>query len=224
MNYAPAVGVKFNQDGTVRHFPGNTFICHIDQSIDLIVELEWAQSQLKAMQCAAKFSFLPISSMHMTVFEGVCDQVRQPEKWTSKLPLDAPLAQTTDFFASAVSQIGAHSGFEMMFDYVYNCPVGGTSIRIKPATDESDLALKNCREQLRASTGINMPEFDDYHFHITLSYRIMELEESEKVELKQVAERISERFSQSFGRLKHGAVEFCRFDDMFKFEPLLTLS
>ncbi|KLN63904.1 MULTISPECIES: DUF1868 domain-containing protein [Vibrio] len=224
MNYAPAVGIKFNQDGTVRQFPGNTFICHVDQSSELIILLEWAQNELKQMQCGAKFSFLPISSMHMTVFEGICDQVRSPEKWTTKLPLDTPLAHATDLFATEVSQIGAHSGFEMEFDYVYNCPTGGTSIRLKPATESSRLALVNCRERLRTSTGINMPEFDSYHFHITLSYRILELDEGEKQELQQTSERIEERFKQAFGRLRHGAVEFCRFDNMFKFETLLILS
>ncbi len=36
MKYAPSVGVKFHEDGSVRTFPGNTFICHLDQSLPLI--------------------------------------------------------------------------------------------------------------------------------------------------------------------------------------------
>lgn len=223
MNYAPAVGFKFNEDGTVRPFAGNTFICHIDQSIELINELAWAQNELKKMKCGNKFSYLPLSSMHMTVFEGVCDQVREEDKWTSKLPTNTPLGQVTQFFEEVVTKLGRHSGFEMEFDYVYNCPTGGTSIRIKPANNESKQALIDCRTSLSEVTGICMPDFDTYHFHITLSYRILELDEDEKQELKQTSENIANRLSQSFGLLKHGAVEFCRFNDMFKFEPILRL-
>ncbi|MEZ8099419.1 hypothetical protein [Vibrio bivalvicida] len=57
-----------------------------------------------------------------------------------------------------------------------------------------------------------------------MSYRILELDEGEKQELQQTSERIEERFKQAFGCLRHGAVEFCRFDNMFKFETLLILS
>ncbi|PSW11382.1 DUF1868 domain-containing protein [Photobacterium sanctipauli] len=224
MKYAPSVGVKFHEDGSVRHFPGNTFICHVNPTLDLINELAWAQDQLKAMACGHKFAYLPISSMHMTVFEGVCDQVRLAEKWTSKLPLDAPIDQTTDFFASAIGSLGPHAGFEMVFDYVYNCPIGGTAIRIKPANEASAQALANSRNQLRDATGIEMPDFDSYHFHITLSYRVIELEEHEKEEVKATADAIAERLSTTFGLLKHGPVEFCTFDNMFKFTPLIKLS
>ncbi|OMO22133.1 DUF1868 domain-containing protein [Vibrio lentus] len=224
MKYAPSVGVKFHEDGSVRTFPGNTFICHLDQSLPLIDELRWAQDQLKSMNCGDKFSFLPISSMHMTVFEGVCDQIREAHKWTSKLDLAADLSETTDLFATEASQVGAQGGFEMMYDYVYNCPIGGTAIRIKPANEHSTQALKQCREALKAATGINMTDFDDYHFHITLSYRVIELEEQDKIELQQTAKRIGERLAQSFGSLTHGPVEFCTFQDMFKFTPVISLS
>lgn len=224
MKYAPSVGVKFHEDGSVRHFPGNTFICHVNPTLDLIGELTWAQEQLKAMKCGYKFAYLPISSMHMTIFEGVCDQVRLTEKWTSKLPLEAPIEQTTDFFASAIDSLGTHAGFEMVFDYVYNCPVGGSAVRIKPANTATAAALANCRNQLRETTGIDMPDFDSYHFHITLSYRVIELEEHEKEELKATTDTIAERLSTTFGLLKHGPVEFCTFENMFKFTPLKTLS
>ncbi|MGF1748961.1 DUF1868 domain-containing protein [Vibrio cionasavignyae] len=223
MKYAPSVGVKFHENGSVRTFPGNTFICHLNQSLPLIDELRWAQNQLKSMNCGNKFAFLPIESMHMTVFEGVCDQVREAHKWTSKLDLDAELSATTDLFATRASLVGAQGGFEMMFDYVYNCPIGGTAIRIKPANEQSAQALKQCREALKLATGISVPDFDDYHFHITLSYRVIELEEQDKSEIEQVTQNISERMSQSFGRLTHGPVEFCTFQDMFKFTPVLKL-
>ncbi|MCZ8489451.1 hypothetical protein O9992_27190 [Vibrio lentus] len=54
--------------------------------------------------------------------------------------------------------------FEMMYDYVYNCPIGGTAIRIKPANDQSTQALKQCREALKAATGNN------FDFDVTITF------------------------------------------------------
>ncbi len=78
----------------------------------------------------------------MTVFEGVRPNSRPVR--TSKLSLDSELSAITDLFATEASQIGAQGGFEMEFDYVYNCPIG-SAFRIKPANEQSRLALKRCR-------------------------------------------------------------------------------
>ncbi|MCZ8489450.1 DUF1868 domain-containing protein [Vibrio lentus] len=50
--------------GSVRTFPGNTFICHLDQSLPLIDELRWAQDQLKSMNCAINFLFADFWHAH----------------------------------------------------------------------------------------------------------------------------------------------------------------
>ncbi|MDA9557303.1 DUF1868 domain-containing protein [Vibrio sp.] len=223
MKYAPSVGMKFNEDGSVRRFPGNTFLCHLDQSLALIQELKWAQQQLKEMNCGYKFSFLPIESMHQTIFEGVCDQIRKPESWTKHVATDAPLKETTDFFLNALQSVTPQGGYNMVFDHTYNCPIGGTAICIRPQSPSDESAIWDTREALSAATGIRMPNFHEYRFHITLSYRIIELEEADRIELEETAKRIDERLSTTFGVLTHGPVEFCTFEDMFKFTPITRL-
>lgn len=223
MKYAPSVGVKFHEDGSVRTFPGNTFICHVDKSSPLIEELTWAQEQLKEMKCGQKFSYLPISSMHMTVFESLCDQIRKVEKWSSKHTLDSHIQDTTDGINHALEDLPAHGGFEMIFDSVFNCPIGGSAIRIKPANEPSKLALQECREALSQVTGIRHTDFDNYHFHITLSYRVVELDDEDKQELETVTKKISKRISETFNTLTHGPVEFCSFDNMFNFKLIRLL-
>lgn len=224
MKYAPAVGVKFEKNGQVKEFKGNTFLCHISTNeTQLLAEIKWGQDQLKAMNCAYKFAFLPITSMHMTVFEGVCENIRQQPLWTNKLSLDAPLSAVTDLFINELTSMPRLGYFEMDFHSIYNCPIGGTAIRIKPATAASRESLWQCRTLLSQATGIKHPNHDDYHFHISLSYRIIELDEHDKTEILVTTDRITERLSAKFGRFNHGPVEFCHFNDMFKYSPLTVL-
>ena len=98
IQYAPAVGNKFYEDGTVRQFPGNTIICFADPQSQAFQEAEWAQQQLLRESYADKFAILPPSSFHMTVLDLICDQVRETEKWSSHLSLDAPLEEVDQHF------------------------------------------------------------------------------------------------------------------------------
>lgn len=224
MKYAPAVGVKFEKNGQVKEFKGNTFLCHISTNeTKLLAEIKWAQDQLKAMDCAYKFAFLPITSMHMTVFEGVCDTIRQQPLWTNKLSLDTPLSTVSDMFIDALASLPRLGDFEMGFHSIYNCPIGGSAIRIKPATAASNDSLWQCRTLLSQTTGIKHPNHDDYHFHISLSYRIIELDDKDKEEILVITDKVAERLTTTFGRFTHGPVEFCHFNDMFKYSPLVIL-
>lgn len=223
MNFAPSVGVKFNEDGSVRHFPGNTFLCHVDQQSDTYQHVVWAQQQLKAMVCASHYAFLPEASMHMTVFEGLCDQIRKSEVWSNKLESDVSLEEATNTFLHLLEEAQATPNFEMVFDTVYNSSNGGTLLRLKPANEESKQALIQCRENLSAITGIRHPVHDDYHFHITLSYKVIHLDDEQQKELEATCATIEDRMNASFGTLVHNNVEFCHFDDMFEFTPIKLL-
>jgi hypothetical protein len=223
MNFAPSVGVKFNEDGSVRHFPGNTFLCHVDTRSSTYKEVLWAQDQLKAMSCAKHYAFLPQASMHMTVFEGLCDQIRQSEVWSSKLEADVALEVATEQFQIWLDAMEAMPKFQMVFDHVHNSSNGGTLLRIKPANDETKQAIKVCREALSEITGIRHPVHESYHFHITLSYKVIHLDDDQQVELEQTCKGIEARLRETFRTLEHGAVEFCVFDDMFEFKPVQLL-
>ena len=108
-------GKKFSEGGRVLEFPGNTVICRISPQSKQFHLLVRIRQQLKAQPWAEKFFFLPPSSYHMTVFEGVCDQVRQPERWTVKLPLDAKLEEVDTFFVEAWKDVKKPSTIDMSY-------------------------------------------------------------------------------------------------------------
>lgn len=224
MKYAPAVNTKFYENGEVREFPGNTFLCSIDKNISLMQEIEFAQNTLKGMKCAHKFAFLPLSSMHMTIFEGLCDQVRKPELWSNKFAIDTAIEETTDFIEKELQNVQALGGFEMVFNSVIYSPNGAISIRIKPKSEDVHQKIIQCREELSQATGIRLSDSDDYHFHISLNYRILELNKQDEDEMQQTIEKTEKYLDENFGTLVHGPVEFCRFKNMFVFEPVKLLT
>ncbi|UJF17987.1 DUF1868 domain-containing protein [Vibrio sp. SS-MA-C1-2] len=225
INYAPAVDFKFHKDGTVRTFKGNTFLCHLDQTTETYKTVVWAQEQLKAMKCADNYAFLPTSSFHMTVFEGLCDQVRdEADLWSSKLTNTLSIEETTEIFKEWISDIKTPRHFELVFDAVVNTANGGTLLRIKPANNETTQAITACREKISEATGIRHAVHDEYFFHVTLSYKIVHLDDVEQQELADTCQRITERLQQEFGTVRHNEVEYCYFDNMFKFDIVKKLA
>ena len=92
------VNRKFNADGSVRPFPGNTMISHIPLATPPSDALIAVRDTLKRYPFSHGLAFTPPSSYHMTVFEGVIDALRTPGYWPADLPANAPLDVCTRHF------------------------------------------------------------------------------------------------------------------------------
>jgi hypothetical protein len=217
--YAPAVGNKFYEDGSIRQFPGNTVICFADPQSQVYQEAEWVQQQLQHAPYADKFAMLPPSSFHMTVFELICDQVRDPEKWSSQLSLGAPLEETDRYFMETVATVTPPTNFRMTFAQL-NVGETGLSLRLQPADDETKTAIRQYRDNLAEATGIRFPDHETYAFHLSLAYRIIVLNDDEAQQLAQLAERINQQLSETFGVFDTGQPTLTFFNDMFAFVPI----
>jgi hypothetical protein len=217
--YAPAVGHKFYEDGRVRQFPGNTIICFADPQSPACQEAEWVQEHLKLQPYGDKFSPLPPSSFHMTVFELLCDQVRKPEKWSSALELDAPLVETDQHFIETVPTVMPPSNFQMVFDN-FHVSKSGLSLALLPADDENAKAIRQYRDDLAEATGLRFPDHDSYGFHLSLGYGIVKLTDTETQQLQQFAKHVNQRLNRTFGIFDTGQPTLTFFDDMFAFVPV----
>ena len=218
--YAPNVGTegkKFNTDGTVRNFPGNTIICMLAPDSRVYQLMVQAQERLAKMGCFKKFAMLPSSSLHMTVIEGVCDQVREEGKWPSSLPLSTPLAEVRQFFKEQVSEISAPSSFRMSFMGVGTGNV--IKIDIKPADETEEESMARYRDEVASRTGLRLAGHDTYAFHISLAYRIEDLSVPEMAELDATVSVLAQSLTETFGCLETGPPQLCFFEDMFSFVP-----
>lgn len=217
MRYTREVGRKFHADRTAKTFPGNTIICFVDPKVHPTVfeEASWAQTQLMGMGCAEKFGFLPPSSFHMTVIELLTDEGRTEAKWSSKLPLDMPLEETDHFFIETLKAVSFDTSFEMSFQFMRE---QGT-IAVAPATEASREKIWAFRRAVAEATGVCVPTFNEYKFHITLAYNLIELEPQDILERDETFARIDKRLLETFGTFVTDPPVLTFFDDMFKFVP-----
>lgn len=216
--FTNAVGTKFHEDGNLRHFPGNTIISHTRGIEPLHSHLIWIQDQYKQLSFAtSKLSFLPPPSFHMTFFELLCDQVRKPEVWSSKLPLDAPLEETDRFFADALHSFDFPTDIHMRID-----DLALTTIRLSPVSEEHEAFLRGKRDELAEATGVRQPKHDQYGFHISMSYNLVQLTQEEKDEFQAFRERMLPVVQEKVGRFTLGTPEYVVFSDMGEFRADLV--
>lgn len=211
-----AVGQKFQVDGVVMPFPGNTFICHIDEASVAHAALSAAQQRLMDGPCQRAFSFLPPSSFHMTVFEGVTDLARSAPEWPRTLPSDAPVSAVTEAFMVATQGLALPRDISIKLDTIF----GGFSVRVSGATDEEEHRLRGARATLREATGIHKPDFESYGFHITLGYLLRWLDPEEAELVLNLSDEVANALIDTVPTMTLKEVTFCTFDDMHAFLPV----
>ncbi|MBY5760268.1 DUF1868 domain-containing protein [Rhizobium leguminosarum] len=213
--YPSGVGQKFDVDGAVRPFAGNTIICHLNETSPLQEPLKALYAELETSRLAALYTLLPPSSWHMTVFEGICDQVRKPEYWPSELPLDASLTECNAFFEDRLNDFDCDFRAPIRMSISSFRPlVDGISLKLTPIDAAEEIRLRGFRNQLADVLTLRPPGHDDYVFHLSIAYLIRHLTEDQGAELSALQARAFDAMPAEF---ELGAPEFCHFGDMFEF-------
>ena len=208
-------GAKFAPDGRVLPWPGNTFICHIDPDSPQHRALCQMQTALMASNFAGYFTYLPASSFHMTVFQGISNGT----DWPAGIPPEATLDEATDQLIQRLDGITLPRSVTVRAQGLY----GGFGLTLSGASPADEAKLRDTRTRLRDATGIQPDDFDSYIFHITLSYLLRWLDEAQAAEVVALSEALFTEFGAPLGQIKLGAPEFCRFENMHHFAPILHL-
>ncbi|WP_180897284.1 DUF1868 domain-containing protein [Martelella soudanensis] len=215
------VGSKFHADGTVRRFPGNTILCHLPTDSALRGPLAALWQTLDSSPLEPLYSLLPASSWHMTVFEGVCDEIRAPGRWPSDLSAAAGLADCHALFESKLA------GFDPRIDPPLRITVAGwqplnegIALSLEPATPTENARLRDLRDRLSDLLKIRAPQHDSYEFHLSIGYLMRRPDAADKAQLMALLAEALERMPKTF---ELGVPEYCRFENMFAFEKLFFL-
>lgn len=211
-----AVGQKFDAQGGVLRYPGNTFICHIPPESTAHRALVEASAALQAGPVAGAFAFLPPSSLHMTVFEGVTGAARDDGRWPADIAVEETVEAVTEAFSARVGQMELPGRQMIRPTGIF----GGFSVRVEGATPEAEASLRASREALSRVTGIRRPDFESYGFHITLAYLLRWLREEEAEAVLDLSDQVFARLVERAPTIALGPVEFCTFDDMHAFRPV----
>lgn len=217
VKYTRHAGVKFENNGTLRRFPGNTIICMVKADTATHRLLTWAHGRLAELKCIEGFSLLPPDSFHMTVMEGVCDQVREAGKWPAEVPMSASLDAVRGYYKKQLSSLPVPNSFSMGFDHIDSGDV--VKLDLVPTDAVTKSQIGQYRDALAHATSLRFEGHDRYVFHISLAYMIRELDAAGREELRDTVAVIESRMAREFGTWQTGQPTLCYFDDMFSFVP-----
>lgn len=213
----PGEGGKFATDGTVQVWPGNTFICHIDPVSQAWRAIREVQEKVKCSPFQRFFTFTPPSSFHMTVFQGLSHGERdsRPEG----VPPEASRDATSSILLDRTKGLELPAGFQVKVLDLYALH----SLTVTGSNSGQEDLLRKTREILRVATGISPRRFSEYVFHITLGYPITFVSDALAREILDYSQSISLGLTEEIGPIALKQVEFCNFDTMHHFEPLVRL-
>ncbi|WP_293912618.1 DUF1868 domain-containing protein [Deinococcus sp.] len=210
------MGSKVHADGTVRFYPGNTVIAHLDPQQPLHGRLLGFCQRLAQLGFGEKMTFLPPASYHVTLICGVDDRLRGLHGWPRDLPINAPLALCHSFFADRLRT----------FDLCERPPYRLRASAFKPGGSDLVLDLEaisgteehrlsRLRRDLAELLGLCAPTFA---LHFTLGYLVKWLtpEEEHGLRLEQLA--FLERLRREHLVVELGLPEYCHFQNMFSFD------
>ena len=209
------VGRKFNEDGSVRFWPGNTMICLLDHDSIVYEKIKEIRDDFGRNKIGECLTLLPGERLHMTAIEGVVDGNRTPEHWTTLLPCDSPLEKVDDLFQEKWKYIPQLGKVEMVFHHIR---VGtGLCVALRPKTEDDEKRIRGWREIVSKKMGLRFPSFETYEFHISLAYgyRVPNKEQMDNLE------NIVNEYNDEFAKDKFSFVvpepSMTYFDNMFFF-------
>ncbi|MDJ1157428.1 DUF1868 domain-containing protein [Chelatococcus sp. SYSU_G07232] len=216
------VGPKFDADGSFRRYPGNTVICAIGADNPALAPLVAAQRALARAPWASHFAFLPPSSFHMTVFEGVCEAVRAPGHWPADL-VDASLAEVTERFRERLTGVEAPDAIRMRVSRLASMDTRASSVRLLPWDEKEESRLRSFRDRLSERLGLRHAGHDAYAFHVTLSYLVRWPAPEAEAAIRADHARFGAALAEALPEIVLPAPDFCLFEDMARFDPVLPL-
>ena len=219
--YPRWIGHKFKPEGSVLEYPGNTVLSHLPFDSDLHRALRALYHDIQKQDFAGCYTFLPPNSWHMTIYEGVSDQIRLRDSWPGDLALNSSLkachahvaSQLADFESGLEAGMKMNiTGFEPLDD--------GIALKLLPATPDGERALRELRDRLSERLKILHPGHANYSFHMGFSYLLRPLTGEDQASIEHYLKEWQTKLPRSFV-LEPPA--FCVYDDMYAFRRIFFL-
>lgn len=101
--------LKFNPDGSVRAFAGNTVICHVPQQSRLLDSIVALGHALRSSSFGPKLAGLPDDSYQVTILGGPNDQDRNAYGWPSDIPVSTSIAECNRIIRERAVRFRTHT-------------------------------------------------------------------------------------------------------------------
>ncbi len=212
------LGTRYSLEGEFLPEPGNTVVCHLvegSRTQDAIIKVR--QRLLDMPEAATHLAFTPVSSLHMTVFQGIIEHRRNPPYWPEEMPEDTSIEDMTAYYTERLSDFPSLPAFDMQVTAV--TPLGLT---MTGATPKDDRIVADWRNAFAHAFGYRHPDHDGYEFHITFAY-VRRWFEPECLPVWQLMlDDCLHQLRSEAPVIEMRPPAFCEFRDMKHFEELIV--
>jgi hypothetical protein len=177
------------------------------------------RERMRAMQDADRLAFTPISSLHMTLFQGIIEYRRRLPYWPQDVPLDTSIDDMTSLYLERLKVFEGLGAFNV--EVIEVVPTGLT---VAGATEEDRRVMSAWRDALSVPFGYRHPDHDTYAFHITFAYQIQRLTDDRAIAWQDFFDDSLAEFARRAPVIELQPPAFCNFKDMNHFEELLVLA
>jgi len=211
-------GTRYDRQGRFLLEPGNTVVCHVAPGSATERALIAVRERLLAMPDAGKLAFTPVSSLHMTLFQGTIEYRRHWPYWPQDQLGSTSIEAMTALYRERLTDFRPLAPFK-----VRAVDMAPTEVVVEGATPEDKGLLKAWRDALAGPFGYRHPDHDSYRFHVTLSYPVEWLAEERLEAWQNVLGEGLALLQNEVPVLELRPPAFCSFNDMEHFEELLVL-
>lgn len=215
MTYGSDIGSKFNEDGSVRRYPGNTVVADITPGCSAYDVMQHLRQMVIDAGMADYLILLPTDSYHMTLLGGLNDAKRGDWWPHEKLPNHVSMDIADDYTTNVMHKVGLPGPQRMRFDYVRMSK--SAMVVILQTTDEAqEKLLRKFRDDAAQELGAYRPNHDKYRFHISLAYVRVIPEGEAEVRCQNMLEQMNAYLAQQ-PAFETGAPYVAYFDDMLHY-------
>ena len=211
---------KFDNDGNPLHWPGCTIICPIQQSSLVSSLLSEVQENFKEIAPKKKYTFLPQSSFHMTLFDCCNVSTFKTSFWPNNIQETENYLEVANILSDRLKNYQFPSPLTVKLNKFF----GGFSTLLTPYSAKDEEILRSCRDDLSNLLGIKFENHLRYTFHITLAYLLEPLTLEEVSRLIDLEKKMNKKFKDEIPLIYLSQPEICTFNDMHKFININNLS
>lgn len=211
---------KFDPDGAVKPFPGNTFVSALTQDRPESALFADVAARLRATTLGRYLTFLPPASYHMTVFEGICVDIPERTLWPRDLaPTDLDTANA--FIEARIANVEGIAGPLRMKPIGLLSRPAGLTIELEPIDAAENARIRGFRDRLSTAIGLRKTDHLRYPFHLTLAYWLDRPDDNDWMLER---EALSILIREAVPTLDMPAPDFCTFADMHAFLPRRSMA
>ena len=210
---------KFDNDGNPLHWPGCTIICPIQENSLVSSLLAEVQENFKEIAPKRKYTFLPQSSFHMTLFDCCNVSTFKTSYWPDSIQDTQNYLEIANILSDRLKNYQFPNSLAVRLNKFF----GGFSTLLTPYSSKDEEILRNCRDDLSNLLGIKFENHLRYTFHITLAYILEPLTLEEVSRLINLEKKMNKKFKNEIPLINLPQPEICVFNDMYKFTNIKNI-